>query len=136
MDGLTFCSALFFNQVFRLGLKGVRFHSGAWVCELCAGLGRLCLVSLLLSSGTVSCDKGKGCGEAWSYLQSSKGGSGIITFILLQLIIQSLAMNLNLADPDYLPRVAVFSNKEIKRSEVPLLCIGDIPFLKILNSIY
>lgn len=71
-----------------------------FVCELCAGLGGLCLVSLSLSLGTVLCNKGMGCGEAWSSFQSSQGGSGIVSFIFLWLSRWSLVMNPNLVDPD------------------------------------
>lgn len=98
-----------------------------FVCELCAGAVGLCLVSLLLSLETVLCNKGMGCGEAWSYLQSFQGGSEIVSFILLWLIIQSLGMNLNLAASPTKGGVFFF-NKEIKRSGVPLLYIWDIPF--------
>lgn len=103
VDGITSCSGVFFSQVFRLGLTRHRKQMtlpSVFVCELCAGADGLCLVSLLLSLETVLCNKGMGCGEAWSYLQSFQGGSEIVSFILLWLIIQSLAMNLNLVDPD------------------------------------
>lgn len=42
VDGITFCSAMFFSLVFRLGLKRQRSQvslPSVFVCELCVGLG-------------------------------------------------------------------------------------------------